>query len=208
MSAGAVGAVTGGIGVGLSVIDMIRGNRMRKKAEQDLKNLKRPMMGVTNAQQRQVGLAEQMATQNMPGYGIAQNQVQTQSAQALANANAGAMSSADLMSAATTLGQNSTNALNNLAMQNAESKTQGMLNLQDTLGGLDETQKAMFQANQMDPFREKQATYNANLERGRGLIDSGMAGIGESIGQSMPMLSAGFGDKSWENFRAMYGKQA
>ena len=206
MSAAAFGAVQGAVGVGLSAVDIIRGNRMAKKAEQDLKNLKRPMMGVTNAQQRQVGLAEQMATQNMPGYGIAQNQVQTQSAQALANANAGAMSSADLMSAATTLGQNSTNALNNLAMQNAESKTQGMLNLQDTLGGLDETQKAMFQANQMDPFIEKQAILNANLERGRSLTDQGMQGIGNSIGQSMPYLAAGRGKfSSWENFRSMYG---
>jgi hypothetical protein len=206
MSAAAFGAVTGGIGVGLSVIDMIRGNRMAKKAEQDLKNLNRPMMGVTQAQSRQVGLAEQMANQNMPGYSIAQNQIQNQTAQTLANVNAGATSSADLMSAATTVGMNNTNALNNLAMQNEEQKRQGMLNLQDTLGGLDETQKAMFEANQMVPFREKQAVLNANRERGQGLVDQGMQGIGNSIGQSMPYLSAGGGKfSSWENFRSMYG---
>ena len=206
MSAAAFGAVTGGIGVGLSVIDMIRGNRMAKKAEQDLKNLNRPMMGVTQAQSRQVGLAEQMANQNMPGYSIAQNQIQNQTAQTLANVNAGATSSADLMSAATTVGMNNTNALNDLAMQNEEQKRQGMLNLQDTLGGLDETQKAMFEANQMVPFREKQAVLNANRERGQGLVDQGMQGIGNSIGQSMPYLSAGGGKfSSWENFRSMYG---
>lgn len=206
ISAAGFGAVTGAIGLGLSAVDIIRGNRMRKKAEQDLKNLKRPMMGVTDAQAQQVALGQQMATQNMAGYDIAQNQIQTQAAQTLANVNAGAQSSADLMAAATNVGMNNTNAMNELAMQNAQSKREGMLNYQEQLGGLAQTQQAMFQANQMDPFREKQATYQANLERGQGLTDAGIKGIGDTIGQSMPYLAAGRGKlSSWENFRAMYG---
>ena len=202
-----MGLITGGIGVGLSAIDIIRGERMRKQNEAKLKNLQRPMMGVTDAQAQQVALGQQMSTQNMAGYDIAQNQIQNQSAQALANVNAGAMSSADLMAAATNLGMNNTNALNDLAMQNAQSKRQGMMNYQEQLGGLAETQQQMFMMNKYQPFQEKREQYQQNIQQGRELVNAGMQGIGGAVGQSMPLLSAGFGDDSWKRFSDLYGSK-
>lgn len=207
VSAAGMGLITGGIGVGLSAIDIIRGERMRKQNEAKLKNLQRPMMGVTDAQAQQVALGQQMSTQNMAGYDIAQNQIQNQSAQALANVNAGAMSSADLMAAATNLGMNNTNALNDLAMQNAQSKRQGMMNYQEQLGGLAETQQQMFMMNKYQPFQEKREQYQQNIQQGRELVNAGMQGIGGAVGQSMPLLSAGFGDDSWKRFSDLYGSK-
>jgi hypothetical protein len=207
VSAAGMGLITGGIGVGLSAIDIIRGERMRKQNEAKLKNLQRPMMGVTDAQAQQVALGQQMSTQNMAGYDIAQNQIQTQGAQTLANVNAGAQSSADLMAAATNLGMNNTNALNDLAMQNAQSKRQGMLNYQEQLGGLAETQQQMFMMNKYQPFQEKREQYQQNIQQGRELVNAGMQGIGGAVGQSMPLLSAGFGNDSWKRFSDMYGSK-
>lgn len=207
VSAAGMGLITGGIGVGLSAIDIIRGERMRKQNEEKLRNLQRPMMGVTDAQAQQVALAQQMATQNMAGYEIARNQIQNQSAQALANVSAGATSSADLMAAATNLGMNNINALNDLAMQNAQSKRQGMMNYQEQLGGLAETQQQMFMMNKYQPFQEKREQYQQNIQQGRELVNAGMQGIGGAVGQSMPLLSAGFGADSWKRFSDLYGSK-
>jgi hypothetical protein len=207
VSAAGMGLITGGIGVGLSAIDIIRGERMRKQNEEKLKNLQRPMMGVTDAQAQQVALGQQMANQDMAGYGIAQNQIQTQGAQTLANVSRGAMSSTDLMAAATNVGMNNTNALNDLAMQNAQSRRQGMMNYQEQLGGLAETQQQMFMMNKYQPFQEKREQYQQNIQQGRELVNAGMQGIGGAVGQSMPLLSAGFGDDSWKRFSDLYGSK-
>lgn len=200
-----MGLITGGIGVGLSAIDIIRGERMRKENEKNLKNLKRPMMEVTQAQRQQLELGRQMSTQDMPGYQLAQQQMGLNMQQGLANASRAATSSQDLLSVATSGMADQQSALAGLAMQNAQNKRQGMLNYQDQLGGLAETQQEMFMMNQFQPFQEKRAQYQQNIQQGRDLVNSGMQGIGGAIGGAMPMLSAGTGPDSWKRFSEMYG---
>jgi len=205
ISAGAVGAATGVIGIGLSAIDIIRGERMRKENEKNLKNLKRPMMEVTQGQQQQVELGRQMANQDMPGYQLAQQQMGLNMQQSFGNASRAATNSNDLLSFATQGMESQQGALANLAMQNAQSRRQGMLNYQDQLGGLGETQQEMFMMNKFNPFQEKRQQYQQNMQQGGELVRQGMAGIGGVVGGATPMMSAGFGDDSWEKFRAMYG---
>jgi len=67
ISAAAFGAVNAGLGLATSTIDIIRGQRMAKQAKEDLKNLKRPMMQVPQAQRQQVELYRQAMTGGMPG---------------------------------------------------------------------------------------------------------------------------------------------
>jgi hypothetical protein len=195
------GLITGGIGVGLSAVDMIRGNRMRKRAEENLRNLKRPMMTVPEAQAQQVALARMGATQDMPGYNLALQQQQLNMQQGLGNASRAATSSQDLLSAATSGMVGQQDILAQFAMQNAQSRQQGMQNYQEALGGLAQTQQAMFQTNQMQPYELKYQTYTNNLKEGRELINSGMQGIGSSIGSAMPFVASGTGNFGWERYK-------
>jgi hypothetical protein len=196
-----LGLITGGVGAALSAVDIIRGNRMRKQAEEDLRNLKRPMMTVPEAQIQQVELARMSATQDMPGYNLALQQQMLNTQQGLGNASRAATSSQDLLSVATAGMTGQQGALAQLAMQNAQSQQQGMLNYQETLGGLAETQKTMFDVNQMQPYQLKYQTYSNNLQQGREMINSGIQGIGSSIGAAMPFMAAGKGAQGWTNYK-------
>jgi hypothetical protein len=196
-----LGLITGGIGVGLSVVDIIRGNRMRKRAEENLRNLKRPMMTVPEAQAQQVALAKMGAMQDMPGYNLAMQQQQLGMQQSLGNASRAATSSQDLLSVATGGMAGQQDALAQLAIQNAQFKQEGMQNYQTALSGLAQTQQTMFDVNQMQPYALKYQTYSNNLQQGRDMINSGMQGLGSSVGSAMPFVASGAGDQGWMNFK-------
>lgn len=196
-----LGLITGGIGVGLSAVDIIRGNKMRKEAEQNLKNLKRPMMQVPEAQMQQLALARMMSNQGMPGYQMALGNLGMQNSRAFGQASRAATSSQDLLSVATQLGESSQDQMSQLAMSNAEYQRAGMENYQQQLGLLAQTQQEMFNVNQMQPYQLKYQTYSNNLQQGRDMINSGIQGIGSSIGSVMPFISSGTGDQGWTNFK-------
>ena len=196
-----LGLITGGIGVGLSAVDIIRGNKMRKEAEQNLKNLKRPMMQVPEAQMQQLALARMMSNQGMPGYQMALGNLGMQNSRAFGQASRAATSSQDLLSVATQLGESSQDQMSQLAMSNAEYQRSGMENYQQQLGLLAQTQQEMFNVNQMQPYQLKYQTYSNNLQQGRDMINSGIQGIGSSIGSVMPFISSGTGDQGWTNFK-------
>jgi hypothetical protein len=196
-----LGLITGGIGAGLSAVDIIRGNRMRKKAENNLRDLKRPMMTVPEAQLQQVELARMGAYQDMPGYNLALQQQMLATQQGLGNASRAATSSQDLLSVATAGMTGQQGTLAQLAIQNAQSKQEGMLNYQNALAGLAQTQQTMFDVNQMQPYQLKYETYSNNLQQGRDMINSGIQGIGSSIGTAMPFVASGKGAQGWTNFK-------
>lgn len=196
-----LGLITGGIGVGVSAVDIIRGNKMRKEAEQNLKNLNRPMMQVPKAQTQQVAMAQMMMNQGMPGYQMALNNMGLQNSRAFGQASRAATSSQDLLSVATQLGESSQDQMSQLAMTNAQYQRSGMENYQQQLGGLAQTQQEMFNVNQMQPYQLKYQTYTNNLQQGREMINAGMQGIGSSVGAAMPFISSGTGDQGWANFK-------
>lgn len=199
-----LGLITGGIGVGLSAVDIIRGNKMRKEAEQNLKNLNRPMMQVPKAQMQQVAMAQMMMNQGMPGYQMALNNMGLQNSRAFGQASRAATSSQDLLSVATQLGESSQDQMSQLAMTNAQYQRSGMENYQQQLGGLAQTQQEMFNVNQMQPYQLKYQTYTNNLQQGREMINAGMQGVGSSVGSAMPYIAAGSGDEGWANFKNMF----
>lgn len=207
MTAAGFGAAAGIAGVGLSAIDIIRGERMRKQAMKDLENLKRPMMTVPEAQKQQIAMAQMMMNQGMPGYQMALNNLGVQNSRAFGQASRAATSSQDLLAAATQGLESSQDQLSQLALTNAEYQRSGMENYQTQLGNLAETQKEMFNVNQMQPYQLKYQTYTNNLQQGRDLVNAGIQGIGSTFGASMPYLAAGGGENSWENFRNMFGTQ-
>jgi hypothetical protein len=194
---GALGAglIMGGVGSALSVVDIIRGNRMRKEAEKNLRNLKG---AIPEAQMRQVGLAQTMATQGMPGYEMTLNNLGLQNSRAFGQAAQASTTSQDLLSAVTQGLESSQDQSAQLGLSNAEYQRAGMLNLQSQLGGLAQSQQNV--------YNRKYETYANNLMQGRDLTGQGMQGIGGSIGGAMPFIAAGTGDQSWDRFASMFGR--
>jgi hypothetical protein len=76
-----------------------------------------------------------------------------------------------------------------------------MENYQSQLGNLAQTQQEMFNVNQMQPYQLKYQTYTNNLQQGRDLVNSGIQGIGSSIGSAMPFIASGAGAQGWTNFK-------
>jgi hypothetical protein len=204
---GALGAglIMGGVGSALSIVDIIRGERMRKRAEENLKNLKRPMMEVPQAQRQQMELYRQMATQGMPGQQAAQNMMDLQAQRAYGNASRAATSSQDLLGVATNLGEQQQINQLDLAGRAADYQTNAMNQYASGLGNLAQTQQNMFNVNQMQPYQLKYETYANNIQQGRELVGSGMQGIGSSIGAATPFIAAGGGEDSWKRYAAMFG---
>jgi hypothetical protein len=205
MTAAGMGLITGGIGVGLSAIDIIRGERMRKENEKNLRNLKRPMMEVPEAQRQQMELYRRMTTQGMPGQQAAQNMMDLQAQRAYGNASRAATSSQDLLGVATNLGEQQQMNQLDLAGRAADYQSTAMNQYASGLGNLAQTQQEMFMMNKFQPFQEKRQQYQQNIQQGRELVSSGMQGIGSAIGGAMPLLAAGTGTDSWEKFSQMYG---
>lgn len=195
ISALGAGLIMGGVGSALSVVDIIRGNRMRKEAEKNLRNLKG---AIPEAQLSQVALAQSMANQGMPGYEMAVNNIGLQNSRAFGQASRAATSSNDLLSVATQGLESSQDQMAQLGMTNAEYQRAGMLNLQAQLGNLAQSQQNV--------YNRKYETYANNLFQGRELVGQGMQGIGGSIGGAMPFIAAGTGDESWDRFARMFGR--
>jgi hypothetical protein len=194
ISALGAGLIMGGVGSALSIVDIIRGERMRKRAEENLRNLKG---AIPEAQMRQVGLAQTMATQGMPGYEMTLNNLNLQNSRAFGQAKQASTNSQDLLSAVTQGLESSQDQSTRLGLENAEYQRAGMLNLQSQLGGLAQSQQNV--------YNRKYETYANNLMQGRGLVGQGAQGIGSSIGGAMPFMAAGGGTDSWAKYAAMFG---
>lgn len=205
ISALGTGLIMGGVGSALSIVDIIRGERMRKRAEENLRNLKRPMMEVPEAQKQQMELYRQMVTGGMPGQQSVQSMMDLQAQRAYGNASRAASSSQDLLGAATNIGQQQQMAQLDLNRQAADYQFEANRQYAAGLGGLAQTQQEMFNVNQMQPYQLKFQTNTDNIQQGRQLVGSGMQGIGSSIGQAMPFIAAGGGDDSWARYASMFG---
>lgn len=199
------GLVMAGVGSALSIADIVRGERMRKRAEENIRNLKRPMMQVPEAQRQQMELYRQMMTGGMPGQQTAQYMMDLQAQRAYGNASRAATSSQDLLGVATNIGQQQQLAQLGLAKEAADYQTTATNQYATGLGQLAQTQQEMFNVNQMQPYQLKYQTYANNLQQGRDLTSAGMQGIGSSIGGAMPFIAAGSGDDSWARYAAMFG---
>jgi hypothetical protein len=205
ISALGAGLIMGGVGSALSIVDIIRGERMRKRAEENLRNLKRPMMQVPQAKQQQMELYRQMATQGMFGQRAAQSMMDLQAQRAYGNASRAATSSQDLLGVATNLGEQQQINQLDLAGRAADYQTTATNQYASGLGNLAQTQQDMFNVNQMQPYQLKYQTNANNIQQGRELVGNGMQGIGSSIGGAMPFMAAGGGTDSWAKYAAMFG---
>jgi len=201
-----IGIITGVAGLAAGGYDMYQGKKKEKEAKNALKNLQRPMMQVPEAQKQQLALYSQMMSQDLPGMRMAQQAMDLNSAKLGANAlRVG--NSQDALAALTSLAEQQEVSGLQLAGENAQYKERMAQQYAMGLGGLAQTQKEMFQANQMQPYQQKFQQLSANMAAGQQQFAQGLQGVGSSVSGAAPMIGAGSGAQGWENMRAMYGPQ-
>lgn len=201
-----IGLVTGAVGLATSAYDIFSGKKKEKAAKDALNNLRRPMMQVPEAQKQQLALYGQMMSQDLPGMRMAQQMMDLNSAKLGANAlRVGNAQSA--LSALTSLAEQQEVSGLQLAGQNAQYKERMAQQYAMGLGDLAQTQKEMFQINELQPYQQKYQQLSANLAAGQQQFSQGIGGIGSSIGNAMPFIGAGSGAAGWENMRAMFGSK-
>jgi hypothetical protein len=150
------------IGLGLQAlpaiyqgITAIKQNRLAKKIDP-----KRPTMTTPKAMQQAVGLAQQRAMAGMPGMGQAQNNLRASTAN-LGRAASMTGSSSNALAALAAGQSNQNQGMNQLAVQNANFRNQGMANLQGQLGQLGQQQMREFDYNQNQPYQQQAAAKSA-----------------------------------------------
>lgn len=161
-------AVAGGIAVGKGVQSAIRANRAKKEIKKLEAGLKEPKYTLPQ---------ELMATYNrqlgqrtdMPGQKAAEYGMDMAMGQSLGFVSGGAQNSADVMAAATTLGQQRMQGGLDLAynaanykMDAERQKMQGLSNLSAQIGGY---RDEMYRENQLNPFLRTSAAISALREK-------------------------------------------
>jgi hypothetical protein len=111
----------------------------------------------------------------MPGQVQAQQQVRTNSANAINNVQQNATSSSQMLNAigAVQLGEN--RSLTDLYLQSLSFKDRARMRQQQALSGLAQAQNQAFQTNQMQPYEQALATKSA-------LFGAGMQTTGDALG--------------------------
>lgn len=141
----------------------------------------------------EVELAESMAERNylngMPGATIARSGINQSAAAAYGAAERGASSGGDLLDAATKIGLNTNQSMNQLAAQEAQYKVTSGNAYNDALMRSAAYADKEFSYNQDDPFQQKAAAASALINSGNKNIFSGLddvAGMAASaIGSKM-----------------------
>lgn len=179
-----------GLASGGGIYKTIAGARQAKRGKDILKNLVRPTYTRPGEVTQALNLAERNYLNGMPGANIAENRIGTSSATAMGTATQGASSSADVLDAATRINLNENNALNDLAVQEANFK-------QNALGGyLGELHNNAtyadkeFDYNLNQPYQQKAAEASALIGAGNQNIYSGVSDI---AGLGTNLLMGGFG---------------
>jgi hypothetical protein len=178
MSAVIVGAGAAVLGAGYKIYS---GAKQKSQANQIAKNntfTPQTMPG-------QVSLATNLAADNynngMPGMTQAQTKIGRNAANAFYNGSQGASSGGDVLDLAARIGQNETDATNQLAGQNAMYKTQALGSYMNALNNEGEWENRLYQNNVKEPYQTKAQTASALLGAGNINEFNGIDGAANAI---------------------------
>jgi hypothetical protein len=178
MSAVIVGAGAAVLGEGYKVYT---GIKQKNQANQIAKN----NVFVPQTMPGQVSLATNLAADNfnngMPGMTQAQTKIGRNAANAFYNGSQGASSGGDVLDLAARIGQNETDATNQLAGQNAMYKTQALGGYINALNNEGEWQNRLYQNNVKEPYQSKAQTAAALYGAGNINEFNGIDGAASAI---------------------------
>ena len=129
MSALLAGAlISGGLGLGKAILGGIQAAKGRKEVNNLLAN--RPQYSIPEAYMKSLGIAQQMAAQEMPGMNMYKDMYAESTARAMSGAERGAISSNVYQGAVSEAQDKELQALQQLAIMGTQYKTDAMKNLQ------------------------------------------------------------------------------
>jgi hypothetical protein len=147
-----------------------------------MKNLlaNRPTYTIPEAYQKALGIAQQMASQDMPGMDKYQQMYGEATARAMTGAERGAISSNAYMGAVQSAQDKELQALQQLAVMGAQYKTSAMQNLQGAQTQMGQLQDQAFNYNVAQPYDIKLNMANEQRQAGAQNLWGGLTDIGNT----------------------------
>jgi hypothetical protein len=199
-----LGLLSMGIQAAPALFQGISGFVQKKKAKEELENLKYPMRpmssGITAAKDI---LTQQANMDQMPGQSIVNSQLDQAISSQLGSATRAGMSSQDIMALASQLGEARLGQGMEMGVQAAGMQQQNKAKLAEFLSGTyAQEQQDLYQNNILNPYLMKQQGLGQNLQTGRENINAGINALGTAATTSLPYLAAG---KDWGKLSMLLG---
>ena len=199
-----LGLLSMGIQAAPALFQGISGFVQKKKAKEELENLKYPMRpmssGITAAKDI---LTQQANMDQMPGQSMVNSQLDQAISSQLGSATRAGMSSQDIMALASQLGEARLGQGMEMGVQAAGMQQQNKAKLAEFLSGTyAQEQQDLYQNNILNPYLMKQQGLGKNLQTGRENINAGINALGTAATTSLPYLAAG---KDWGKLSMLLG---
>lgn len=159
-----------GVALGAAGINAAGGLFKSAKQKKEAKGIDttRPKYKINQEIVKNKQMYQNLAQGDMAGYGTAKSEIQDATANTVGAINRQGGSASQQLAAIAQAGQTQSDAMTQLAMQNAQAKEQNMAMLAQARGALADEQRQAFQFNKAEP-------YLMNLERKRALETASQA---------------------------------
>lgn len=172
----------------------VQARKQRKMAERLIEENQRPFYQIPESARRALNISQGMSTQGLPAYDVAQMQIDQSTQSGTQAMQQAASSPAELLASLGGLYSQNMNAQQNLAVQNAQTRQQNMLNYQNALNQFASWEDKQFDVNQWQPYEQAAAAASALTQAADAnryaAVTEGVGAL-DSVGQTMLSLYGG-----------------
>lgn len=179
-------AIAGGaLGLGKTIFGGLRANQGRREYESLLKKM--PKYEIPKAYEANVNLAKNAYQSGMPGADVAKNMIYSSTEAGLSRAEEASQSSVDLLGATTEMYAKELENLNNLAYQDAISRSQSLDRLTMANQAMGEQKAKQWEINKWNPAQMRLNMAQSKWQQGQSMVQGG---IGDMFGSAMSYATA------------------
>jgi len=179
-------AIAGGaLGLGKTIFGGLRANQGRREYESLLNNM--PKYEIPKAYEANVNLAKNAYQSGMPGADVAKNMIYSSTEAGLSRAEEASQSSVDLLGATTQMYAKELENLNNLAYQDAISRSQSLDRLSQANAMMGEQKAKQWEINKWNPAQMRLNMAQSKWQQGQSMVQSG---IGDVFGSAMSFATS------------------
>ena len=192
-------AIAGGaLGLGKTIFGGLRANQGRREYESLLKKM--PKYEIPKAYEANVNLAKNAYQSGMPGADVAKNMIYSSTEAGLSRAEEASQSSVDLLGATTEMYAKELENLNNLAYQDAISRSQSLDRLTMANQAMGEQKAKQWEINKWNPAQMRLNMAQSKWQQGQSMVQGG---IGDMFGSAM---SYGIAKAQMDQLDKLFGK--
>lgn len=170
------------VNAGLSVAQGVQGYAQQKKANEELKNLKRPDYAIPEEAKRALGISQTIASDRNMGLEQAEAEIDATIGNQIANVNRQGGSLADRLTSIAMMTSDA-NAQKRAGRYQAEQQNiVNLQNYQQALGQMAQEQRAV-QADQLNKYNQQVASLQGMAGAGQQNMAQGLTGLAGSVGQ-------------------------